>query len=73
MTAYGRRFERDGVRSGLHRVTARCLRLYIYQSGLLLLALGIVNCCSARDDVRLADLAPFPAACSTPSRAIVPG
>jgi hypothetical protein len=27
MMAYGKRFERDGIRNGLRRITARCLRL----------------------------------------------
>ncbi|MGH7210321.1 MAG: OpgC family protein [Acetobacteraceae bacterium] len=35
MSAYGKRFEREGPRSGLNRLGARCIRLYIYQLGLL--------------------------------------
>ena len=43
MTAYGRCFERDGVGPGLRRVVRRCLRLYLFQVGLLLSALLIVR------------------------------
>jgi hypothetical protein len=42
MLAYGRIFERDGARSGLHRIVLRLGRIYLFQVGLLLATLGIV-------------------------------
>jgi hypothetical protein len=41
MTAYGKCFERDGAASGLRRVGMRCVRLYLFQIGLLVAALAI--------------------------------
>ncbi len=35
MSAYGKRFEREGAGAGLSKVGARCVRLYLYQLGLL--------------------------------------
>jgi hypothetical protein len=58
MMAYGKRFERNGIRSGLRRITARCLRLDLYRGGLLL-TLMIIACWSVRQNVRLEDFAPF--------------
>ncbi len=43
MIAYGRVFEQAGPGSGLHRVFARCLRIYLFQCGLLLTTLAIVQ------------------------------
>jgi len=43
MIAYGRIFERDGTRSGLRKVLMRCLRLYVFQVGLLLTTLVLVH------------------------------
>jgi hypothetical protein len=42
MMAYGRSFARDGARMGLRRIVLRCVRLYVFQVGLLLLTVGIV-------------------------------
>ena len=42
MVAYGRSFQRDGTRAGLLRIALRCLRLYVYQVGMLLASLLIV-------------------------------
>ncbi len=36
MMAYGRSFQRDGARAGLLRIALRCLRLYLFQIGMLL-------------------------------------
>jgi hypothetical protein len=35
MSAYGKRFEREGAGAGLNKLGARCTRLYLYQLGLL--------------------------------------
>ena len=35
MSAYGKCFEREGARSGLRRVGLRCVRLWVFQVGLL--------------------------------------
>jgi hypothetical protein len=39
MMAYGRAFERDGTAAGIRRVALRCLRIYLFQVGLLLTTL----------------------------------
>ncbi len=41
MMAYGATFERQGAITGLRRIVARCLRLYVFQVGLLLTTLAI--------------------------------
>lgn len=41
--AYGPTFEQDGAGKGLRRVGARCLRIYLFQIGLLLTTLAIVQ------------------------------
>ena len=41
--AYGRLFEQAGPGAGLRRVGARCLRIYLFQIGLLLATLGILQ------------------------------
>lgn len=41
MSAYGKCFEREGAKSGLRRVGLRCLRLYLFQLGLLVITLVI--------------------------------
>lgn len=43
MIAYGRIFERDGARSGLRKVLLRCLKLYVFQIGMLLMTLALVH------------------------------
>jgi hypothetical protein len=43
MLAYGRVFERDGVWAGLLRLGARCLRLYVFQVGMLLVTILAVT------------------------------
>lgn len=59
MIAYGRAFERDGTRTGLRRVFLRCLKIYLFQVGLLLTTLAIVQVW--RQDIGLepVHLAPF--------------
>ncbi len=42
MCAYGRSFARDGAGAGLKRIALRCLRLYVFQVGLLLTMLLVV-------------------------------
>jgi len=42
MVAFGRSFQRDGARAGLLRIALRCLRLYIFQIGMLLVMLATV-------------------------------
>lgn len=41
MSAYGKCFERDGARSGLRRVCLRCVRLWLFQVGLLIATLAL--------------------------------
>jgi hypothetical protein len=41
MSAYGKCFEREGARSGLRRVGLRCVRLWVFQVGLLVTTLAI--------------------------------
>ena len=43
MMAYGGSFARDGVLTGLRRVLLRCLRLYLFQVGLLVAVLLVVG------------------------------
>ncbi len=43
MFAYGKCFEREGAGPGLKRVFGRCLRLYVFQIGLLFTTLAIVQ------------------------------
>jgi hypothetical protein len=59
MMAYGRAFERDGARSGLRRVWLRCLRIYLFQAGLLLTTLVFVHQWREQFGPEAADLAPF--------------
>jgi hypothetical protein len=40
--AYGRAFQQRGLGHGLQRIALRCLRLYVFQVGLLLFTLAIV-------------------------------
>jgi len=42
MIAYGRHFERD-ARAGVRKVLLRCLRLYVFQVGMLLTTLALVH------------------------------
>ena len=43
MIAYGRIFERDGLGAGLRKVLLRCVRIYAYQVGLLLMTVLVVR------------------------------
>ncbi len=43
MLAYGKLFERSGAGPGLRRVASRCLRIYLFQIGLLLATLAILQ------------------------------
>lgn len=45
MVAYGRIFALGGALVGLRRIIRRCVRLYVFQLGLLLIALGTVWAC----------------------------
>jgi hypothetical protein len=42
MLAYGKAFERDGAVGGLRRIILRCVRIYLFQVGLLLTTLVLV-------------------------------
>jgi hypothetical protein len=62
MTAYGRAIERDGARSGLRKVLLRCLRIYLFQLGLLLSTLAFVHAWRAHfglESLHLRYLVPF--------------
>jgi hypothetical protein len=59
MTAYGRSFDRDGARAGLRRIAQRCLRLYVFQIGLLLATLMIVWSWTTHFRLTPLDLAPM--------------
>jgi hypothetical protein len=59
MTAYGRAFERDGARSALRRVLQRCLRIYLFQVGLLLLMLLLAGLLNEHFGLEAADFQPF--------------
>lgn len=59
MIAYGRSFERDGVRIGLSRVLLRCLRLYVFQVGLLIAVFIMVREWSLYYNILIPDLIPF--------------
>ena len=43
MLAYGRSFQRDGAAQGLRKVAVRCARIYLFQAGLLLATLLVVE------------------------------
>ncbi len=43
MLAYGRSFERDGIVGGIRRIAIRCARIYLYQAGLLVVTLLVVQ------------------------------
>ncbi len=58
MAAYGQVFDRQGVRAGLKRVGARCLRLYLFQAGLLAGAYLLVSAWSEHYYVLIPDLIP---------------
>ncbi len=59
MIAYGRSFERDGVRVGLARVFQRCLRLYLFQVGLLVAVFVMVKEWGRYYNILIPDLIPF--------------
>ncbi|MDA8251324.1 MAG: OpgC domain-containing protein [Rhodospirillales bacterium] len=59
MIAYGKGFERDGPRSGVRRVLMRCLRIYLFQVGLLLTTLAIVHLWRQNFGLEPVHLAPF--------------
>ena len=59
MFAYGKCFERDGARFGIKRVLGRCLRLYLFQIGLLLTTLAIVDVWRAQFGLEPVNLALF--------------
>ncbi|WP_422921100.1 OpgC family protein [Rhizosaccharibacter radicis] len=43
LLAYGRAFEREGLRGGFARLLARCVRLYLFQIAMLMLTIGAVT------------------------------
>ena len=43
MLAYGNTFAREGIGAGLRRIALRCLRIYVFQVGLLLLTLAVIT------------------------------
>lgn len=59
MFAYGKLFERDGARFGIRRVLGRCLRLYVFQIGLLLTTLAIADVWRAQFGLEPVNLALF--------------
>ena len=59
MIAYGKGFERDGARSGLRRVLMRCLRLWVFQVGLLFTTLAVVHVWRENFGLEPVHLAPF--------------
>ena len=59
MMAYGKGFERDGARSGMRRVLLRCLRIYLFQVGLLLATLAVVHVWRQSFGLEPVHLAPF--------------
>lgn len=42
MLAYGKAFQRDGMKTGLRRIALRCGRIYLFQVGLLLTTCAVV-------------------------------
>ncbi len=59
MLAYGRTFGRDGIVAGLRRVAVRCLRIYGYQVGLLLITLVVVQQWTGHFGMRPLAMAPL--------------
>ncbi len=43
MLAYGRSFERDGLRPALGKIARRCAKLYVYQIGMLLISIAVIT------------------------------
>lgn len=43
MLAYGRAFDRDGVRTAIGKVLRRCAKLYVYQVGMLLVSIAVIT------------------------------
>ncbi len=43
MLAYGRAFDREGVRAALVKVARRCGKLYVFQIGMLLISVGVIT------------------------------
>lgn len=59
MFAYGKCFERDGARLGVKRVFLRCLRLYVFQIGLLFFTLLIAGVWRAQFGLQAVNLTLF--------------
>jgi len=57
--AYGKYLEREGLSSGIRRIARRCLRIYAFQIGLLLVTLTIVQQWRAYFGLKIVQLAPF--------------
>ena len=59
MMAYGKHLEQEGFYRGIRRIALRCLRIYAFQIGLLLITLTIVQQWRANFGLKIVQLAPF--------------
>ncbi|HEY1723481.1 MAG TPA: OpgC domain-containing protein [Magnetospirillaceae bacterium] len=59
MAAYGQIFENKGARAGLLRVGERCLRIYLFQAGLLVAAYLLITAWAEHYYVLIPELIPF--------------
>ncbi len=59
MLAYGRSFQRDGAVRGLRKVAVRCARIYLFQAGLLLTTLLVVEGWSLHYHIKPGIMAPI--------------
>lgn len=59
MAAYGRIFDSQGARAGLMRVGARCLRIYLFQAGLLVATYILIAAWKEHYYVLIPELIPF--------------
>ncbi len=59
MMAYGKAFQRDGVTTGLRRIALRCLRIYVFQIGLLVTAMLVVWLWTRHFQLEALEIAPL--------------
>ena len=59
MLAYGRCFDRDGAATGLRRIAVRCARIYLFQVGLLLTTLLVVQTWTSHYHLQATIVAPI--------------
>ncbi|MEJ1979297.1 MAG: OpgC domain-containing protein [Acetobacteraceae bacterium] len=59
MMAYGGTFERQGTLAGLRKIAMRCLRLYLFQVGLLVATWGIVRAWTNHFNLAILNMAPL--------------